>query len=239
MSLVASLPMYRFAHTAEAWDALWDAIAGALRVAGYDAPAKLTDPADLDAHWRAPNLLLSQTCALPYRQGLNTAAHILGSWDFGLKSCPAGMYNSALIRRQGEARPWRTLLGSGRVAVNARDSQSGYQVICDLAGAPGDREVLTGAHLASVNAVRQGTADICAVDAESWRLIVEAKGGALGVEVCHRSDPTPGLPLITAKGRNVAKLRDVLASAVKNADRTLLATLHIRGFVAAEDGTYF
>ena len=238
MSLVASLPMYRFDHTRDATDALWRQVARELQGAGIDAPAELSDPQDLDAHWRSPDLLLSQTCSMPYRQGLNAHVSVLGSWDLGLKACPAGAYNSVLIRRRRDARPWRELLGHARVAMNSRDSQSGYQVVCDLAGDPGDRAHVTGAHWASVKAVRNGEADICAVDAESWRLIVEAERGALGVEVCHRSDPTPGLPLITARGRDCATLRAALTAALSGADRTVLATLHIRGFIAAEDADY-
>ena len=238
MSLTASLPMYRFEHTAAAWDTFWRLVAGNLRKDGIAAPLHLVQPDDLLAHWTSPDLLLSQTCSMPYRQGLHTHVSVIGAWDLGLKDCPPGCYNSVLVRRKGAARPWRTLVETGRVAVNGTDSQSGWQALIDLTGRPPRDPLISGAHRASVAAVREGRADICAIDAESWRLIVEAEGGAQGVEVCHRTPPTPGLPLVTAKGRDPAPLRRAMEAGLAQADACLRATLHLHGLVRRRDADY-
>ena len=238
MSATASLPMYLFPHTREAWRALWSGIASELNSAGIAAPANLDEPDDLHAHWRDPGLVLSQSCAMPMRLGLHEAARVVGAWDFGLRGCPPGSYNSILLSRAGEARPWRELLEQGRIAVNATDSQSGYQVLADLAGCPPEDVLVTGSHHASVRTVRDGDADLCAVDAETWRLIVEAEGGVLGVEVCHRTPPTPGLPLIAARDRDPEPIARAIEAAVVTAERTVLATLHIHGFLRRSEADY-
>ena len=61
--MIASLAGYPATHSA--WDRLWDATRAGLGPHLSDAPTRLTWPVDFASHWRAPDLILSMTCALP------------------------------------------------------------------------------------------------------------------------------------------------------------------------------
>ena len=90
-------------------------------------------------------------------------------------------------------------------AFNSRDSQSGYNalraMIAPIAGGTPffADSVETGAHAASIEAVREGRADVCAVDCVTWALLARHRPRLRsGLEVLCRSEPVPGLPLVTA-----------------------------------------
>jgi hypothetical protein len=68
--VIAALPMYDRPETRAATDRFWELTRDALSLRGIDAPEALTrdrDPWDI---WQAPDLVLAQTCGLPYRSGL-------------------------------------------------------------------------------------------------------------------------------------------------------------------------
>ena len=65
--MIASLPMYDMPHLRGAHDRYWTAIRDAL---GY-GPDALTRGGDPWAEWQSPDLLLGQTCGLPYRARLH------------------------------------------------------------------------------------------------------------------------------------------------------------------------
>ena len=61
--MIATLPMYDRPETRAANDRFWDLIRSHLD----EAPEELSRD---DFHWLHPDLLLSQTCSLPYRTAL-------------------------------------------------------------------------------------------------------------------------------------------------------------------------
>ncbi|MFN3646541.1 MAG: hypothetical protein ACK4S2_08505, partial [Gemmobacter sp.] len=68
----ASLPMYDRPEVQAANDRLWAGIRDRLRAAGLAAPETLVRGRwPLWDHWTAPDLVLSQTCGLPYRSRLH------------------------------------------------------------------------------------------------------------------------------------------------------------------------
>ncbi|MEO0914797.1 MAG: PhnD/SsuA/transferrin family substrate-binding protein [Pseudomonadota bacterium] len=234
---VASLPMYLSGQSRGDWAALWSLARDALRAMEIDAPEALGEPDDLSAHWRAPDLLLSQTCAKPYRDGLRGRVQLLGAFDFGLEACPPGYYRSALVARAEDRRSLDPLLTSGRIAINGRDSQSGSVVLqrldADLRGA-----LVTGAHLRSIEAVAAGRADLAAIDANTWRHALRHEAPARGLRVCGWTKPTPGLPLITAPGQPADSIRAALGHAVAAMPGDLAARLGIVGWVALPEALY-
>ena len=72
----------------------------------------------------------------------------------------------------------------------------------------------TGSHRASVVAVAQGRADVCAIDCKSWQLAQRHEPSAAGVEVVGWTARRKGLPFITSRhtpAAVVAKLRSILS----------------------------
>ena len=93
--MIAALPMYDRPETASANDRLWALIHEALG----EGPKHLTREGDLWDIWTAPDLLLAQTCGLPYRARLHDRVTLVGTPDYGLPDLPAGYYQSVLIAR--------------------------------------------------------------------------------------------------------------------------------------------
>ncbi|WP_422826530.1 phosphate/phosphite/phosphonate ABC transporter substrate-binding protein [Thalassococcus sp. BH17M4-6] len=229
--------MYDRPETRAATAAFWQAIRRSLP--DRAAPAELGQPDDLMAHWRDPALVFSQTCGLPYRTRLHDRVRLLATPDYGLPGCPPGYYNSVLVMRTDDPRSrddWPDLT----LALNGYDSQSGWAAPFFQASALGlafGAHLVTGAHRASARAVYDGAADIAAIDAQTWRLMCRWDDWTAGLRVADRTEPTPGLPFITAAARDPARDPDLWQALddMAPADR---ATLGLRGVVAIPADRY-
>lgn len=230
----ASLPMYDRPEMRAETDRFWTLTRDALRDRGIAAPDALTrdfsSPWDL---WLSPDLLLSQTCGLPLRARLHDKVGLVATPDFALPGCAPGFYNSVLITRADHAEtPVETLL-RGRIAINEGLSQSGWGALCryasDLGHVPA-KPILSGGHALSARAVLDGRADLAAIDAQTWRLLLRHEPDLRALVERDRTAPTPALPLITAQGRDpeplIAALTEALA-ALPDDDRE---TLGLAGF---------
>ena len=206
MLLHASLPMYDLPEVRDSTDRLWAAIAKEMHDGGVQGvPDSLERPADLHDAWRRRGVLLSQSCGYPVATELRDALRVVATPHYAAPGCDGHCYSSVVVVRASSR---VTALGALRGAVcafNSRDSQSGYNAFRSLiapiaAGAPFFAETIaTGAHAASIEAVRSARADVCAVDCVTWALLARHRPAALtGLEVLCRSKPVPGLPLVTA-----------------------------------------
>ncbi len=204
--MIAALPMYEFARTAPALDAVWSFMAERLVAAGIDAPASLTRGRELQNLWRDPGLLFGQTCGYPYRHGLEPFVEILATPVFAFEGCEGATHCSFLVARRDDAR--RDLAGfrGARAAINARDSNTGMNLfraaVAKVAGgAPFFADVsVTGAHSASLAAVAEGKADLAAIDCVTFGLIArESPQRVAGVRVLARTPSSPALPFIASR----------------------------------------
>ncbi|WP_415920024.1 phosphate/phosphite/phosphonate ABC transporter substrate-binding protein [Tateyamaria sp. SN6-1] len=235
--MIAALGMYDMPHLHAAHDRYWTAIRAAL---GY-GPAALTRDMDPWDAWLSPDLVLAQTCGLPYRARLHGKVQLVCTPDYGLPGCPPGHYNSVLIRRRDDPRSLDALCTHGVMAFNDGLSQSGWAApLAHLTahGARPGRVVHTGAHLASVAAVRDGRADFAALDALTHILWAEHDPeAAQAVEVFDHTTPTPVLPYITSLDRDPEPIARAIADAIDTLPHQDRAALHLRGVVqiTAED----
>lgn len=241
--MIAALGMYDFPWLHAANDALWGAIAARLD----RAPPRLTRDRELAAIWSAPDLLLAQTCGYPLTHGIE--AQVVAVPIHDAPGCEGAWHRSALIvRRDDPAQTLSDCFGA-RAAVNAPDSNTGMNLLRATV-APYAREgrffgaiVQTGAHRRSLAAVIGRCADIAAIDAVTWALMQDRyRGLAARLRVLDWSEPSPGLPLITAASRTaheLAALRDALTGAI--ADPALAAAraaLRLRGFAMLARADY-
>ena len=246
----ASLPMYDLPEVRDDTDRLWAAIAEELRDGGVrGVPDSLERPADHHDAWRRPGLLLSQSCGYPVATELRDALRVVATPHYAAPGCDGNRYSSVVVVRASSR---ITTLGALRGAVcayNSRDSQSGYNAFRSLiapiaAGAPFFAEaVATGAHAASIDAVRDGRADVCAVDCVTWALLARHRSASLeGLEILCRSEPAPGLPLVTARDRTNAELETIRRALVRAFARPDLTdtrdALLIRGLSVSTLDTY-
>lgn len=239
---IAALPMYDLQPAAvQAW---WQGVAAALREEGIaGVPDTLQWPADLDAHWRDPALLLSQTCGHPLVTRLQGAVQVVGAMRYGAPGCEGIDYRSVLLAREGDAATLAQFAGR-TAAVNDLGSYSGCIALRKaVAAAGGDagffsRVQVTGSHRASIAALRAGTADIAAIDAVTHALIARHQPELLnGLRGIGFTAAAPGLPLITALGTSAADVQ-ALQRALQAACRApalaeLRRALLIEGFEPA------
>ena len=226
--MIASLPMYDRVETAEANDALWILIRAYLEAKGIAAPRHLERGPDPTEVWLDGDLLLSQTCGLPFRRHLSGRVTIVGTPDYGLASAPAGHYCSHLVARCDDSRTEFQQFDGATLAFNSRNSQSGWVAAMDHAMQAGIvfKNILrTGSHASSAVAVFEESADVAAIDVQSWRLIQKFDSISFGLKTVTCTRTTPGLPFITA----FPALRDVLFQALAKSLKDLpvkLASCH-------------
>jgi ABC-type phosphate/phosphonate transport system substrate-binding protein len=110
-------------------------------------------------------------------------------------------------------------------------SQSGHAALDAALGplAP-DRGLVTGSHRASIVAVATGAAEIAAIDAVSWRLAEAWEPEAARLRVLGWTRPTPGLPMITARGRDPGPIAGAVAEAIVALAPAHRAALGLAGF---------
>ncbi|MEM9855102.1 MAG: PhnD/SsuA/transferrin family substrate-binding protein, partial [Pseudomonadota bacterium] len=221
--MIASLPMYDPPHLRAVNDAFWSAIRAELP---FESPAELCRESDLWPVWESPGLVLSQTCGLPFRAHLHSKVHLILTPDYGLPECPPGYYNSTIITRIGMGD-----LTGARLAYNDTLSQSGWAAAQGHGFAP---HLDTGAHAASLSAVASGAADVAVVDSHTLRIL----GLPGGLETRGLTEPTPGLPFITARADWIAPLRAAIPAAFEKLPEDMRAALGIKGFVRIDAATY-
>ena len=208
--LTASLPMYDWPELRSATDALWAALA---RELGVSAP--LLRGGDHTAAWRDPALLLSQTCGYPFTHRYRGTLAYVATPHYACDGCADAEYSSFIFAR--DTLPLEALRGAC-AAVNAPDSMSGMLAL-KLVFAPLARDgrffgraIETGGHIASMIAVRDGRADVCAIDAICVALARRDRPDLLeGLVEIARSPRVPGLPFVTGRKGDPARLRAALA----------------------------
>lgn len=240
--MTASLPMYDRAETEAANDRLWSEIRARLRRIGIAAPEMLNrDLPERMPHWLSPDLVFSQTCGFPYRAKLFRHVTLIGTPDYGVEGCPPGYYRSVFVVRADDPRSTLQAFDGARFAYNDGLSQSGWaapQTHIEGLGLTLPATLCSGAHRLSARAVLEGRADLAALDAVTWRMLSRWEPEMAGLRVLALTEPTPGLPYITAKGNDAEAFFSVTAEAIaalSQADRDLLG---LRGLVRIAPETY-
>lgn len=240
--MIASLGMYDRPEIKAANDRLWSLIAANLKKTGIDAPGHLTrgERAYWDT-WLSPDLLLSQTCGLPFRAKLHDKVALVGTPDYAEEGCPPGYYASVIVVHETQASLSHSQIASGTLAFNDPMSQSGWAAVQSFLAQTGTqpRSLLqTGSHAASANAVLEGRADFAAIDAITWRLLSKHEPSLIDLRVIARTEPTPGLPLITAQGQNADLIFDAVDTAIGELAAEDRAELMLRGLVRIPADAY-
>ncbi len=221
----------------DANDRFWQAIRARL---GH-GPDALTRGRDFWHVWTAPDLLLSQTCGMPYRTRLADRVSLVGTPDYGLEGCAPGYYRSVLVVHADSDMATPGDLAGGTFAYNEAGSHSGWAApmsyFTGLGVDFGDR-VETGGHGASARAVAAGRADVAGIDALTWALLGEHDPVSERLRVIGYTDPTPGLPYITAPARDSATLADAVRDAIADLTPDTRAALHLAGLETIPASAY-
>lgn len=240
--MIASLGMYDFGGAMAANDRLWALIRTGLRGRGIAAPEALTrgEHAYWDA-WTAPDLILSQTCGYPFRARLHDKVTYVGTPDFGVEGCPPGYYRSVFVARSDDPRQTLADFNGARFAYNEALSQSGWaapQTHAAKLGISLPPQLQTGGHRLSAHALAEGKADLAALDAVTFALLQDSDPVVGRLKVVGLTDPTPGLPCITATGHDPQPIFDAVSEAIAALDPVDRGVLRLKGFVRLAEADY-
>lgn len=188
--------MYDWPETRRETDAFFHEFVTRMGLEGQINLMRPSDESNIATLWRAPNLLLGQTCWGPMNRGLARDVTVLAQPDYSTFDGGDGpFYRSAFVARA----PLKTK-AHRRFAYNARDSLSGYIAPnLDLEHGLEDTfgtMIETGAHRASIKAVADGQADIAAIDCRTWAMAQPHEPAAQNLAVVQWTQPRLGLPYI-------------------------------------------
>ncbi|MEL7180224.1 MAG: PhnD/SsuA/transferrin family substrate-binding protein [Pseudomonadota bacterium] len=239
--MIASLPMYARPSNRAAHDALWALIRDGLRDRGLAAPDSLDHDTSHMAGWARDDLVLSQICNLPYRARFKDQVTLIGAADYGLDGCAPGYYRSVFVMRADSAAQCPQEMAQDRFVCNEQLSQSGYgaaQLWADRHGFQFRLHAETGSHNASIAAVADSTADIAAIDAQTWLIETAENPLTAQLKVIGHTDQSPGLSFITCKGQDPKPHFDAIAEAINTLTPQDTTILGLKGIVALPQSAY-
>jgi len=224
--VLAALSMYDWPELRSETDRFWSALRDHLRASGLDAPDELERFRDAEDVWADGNLLITQTCGYPLVTGLCGPARLVATPCYNTDGCKGAAYSSWIITQRSSGMERIEDTFGGRVAINARHSQSGYSALRYVlaphyAGGPlYDQVVESGGHRNSLALVADGDADICSVDAVCWAYAARFDPAIVEkLQAIAQTPMTPGLPFITGSlqsDRTIEVLRDGLQKTLKS-----------------------
>lgn len=225
--MIAALPMYDFAPVRQATDAWWQGLANALRLQGIDdVPTKLTRER-AERAWRQPDLLFGQMCGYPLIRLHGARPRLIATPCYNAPGCDGPDYSSVIvIHADSRAESMEDLRGQ-IAAISGLDSHSGCHVlramVAPLASPGGKffgRQIITGSHAGSLEAIEAREADVAAIDAVTYGLIKRSMPDALGsFRVLGRTPRAPAPPYITSSTMpmdQVERIRDALVDALSD-----------------------
>ena len=187
---------------------------------------------DLTVLWRHPGLVFAQTCWGPMEFGLAPFVEVVGQPDYSsFEGGQGAFYSSTILMRREEDLAAVPASGDGRailpitrlrgrrLAYNGTDSMSGYLALERDLAALGERMTIfpetleTGGHRASIKAVAEGRADVCAVDCRSWDMAKRFEPAADTLAPVGWTARRKGLPYIASAslpGETIETVRAVI-----------------------------
>jgi ABC-type phosphate/phosphonate transport system substrate-binding protein len=190
--------------------------------------------------WQSSDLLLAQTCGLPYRSRLHDKVTLVGTPVYAIPDCPPGHYYSVIVAHKSAPSDIAEF-AKARLAYNEALSQSGWAAPTQHLAKLGLRPkalLETGAHVKSAQAVAEGRADIAGLDVVTWQLIERHDDFAKDLQVIARTEPTPVLPLITAQDRDPEPLFTAVEQAITTLDDGEKAALFLQAITRIPKADY-
>jgi ABC-type phosphate/phosphonate transport system substrate-binding protein len=245
-----SLPMYDLPCVANATDAWAAGLAKALAREGVDdAPESLTRGRSVAELWRAPDLLLSQTCGYPLITAFADDLSLLLTPVYRTEGCEGGSYRSFVVVHNDNAAESLEDLRGSRCAINGPTSQSGMNVLRrEIAPLARDSRffsevIVSGKHPQSVAMIAAGKADVAAIDCVTYGLMARHDPESVAeVRALAETRSAPSLPYVTRKDAVhdlQFRLNAALHNAAENSDLAAARDdLLIDGFAALSLSDY-
>jgi hypothetical protein len=227
---IVSLPMYDGLIPTSDTDLFWSLFC---KHSELETPPQLNRTISCRDAWTSgTNLMISQSCGYPVVKKYNDYVKLVGTPIYAAEGCSGPHYSSAIIASSNTKSLYDILTtGSVTIAINSFDSFSGWLLLLSaiadcMSGTDIDMQhiiskiIVTGAHVQSMAAVRDGIADIAAIDCVTLALTKKhCSHLAEGLYTIGWSQPAPALPYIThidASHDFVQSLRSALKNALSD-----------------------
>ena len=171
--------------------------------------------------WTQPDLILGQTCGVPYRKFLYNKVNLIGTPNFGIIDCPTSYYSSVFITNIQDNRSDLIEFKNSVFAYNMENYQSGLAAASDHTQKIGfwfSNHVITDGHTESSKIVANGQAAIACLVSISWRLLQRYSPISEKLKVIAETKPSPYFPYISATRYNSETHFYAIERAIKNLD---------------------
>lgn len=248
--MIASLPMYDWPEVRSATDDWWRGLTRAFQKEGLeDVPADLLRGGHESRGWDDANLLFSQTCGYPYTHGGSETLRLVATPCYQLIGCEGPNYRSFILCRDDDDKRDLSDFRETRAALNNIGSQSGYSALRAVIAPLANKEpffsdvLISGGHRHSMDMIRKGEADLCAVDPVCYALAKAYAPELMDrLKIIDESPAAPGLPYVTARATpdaHLQRLRGGLFAALADPDLSATRdTLFIDGAEVLTDADY-
>ena len=199
-----SMPMYDLPETRELLEAFWQRLRWHLQREGLsDLPSRVSHAAVFDL-WNDPGLLLSQCCGLDLLERYANRLLPLATPHYGAPGCEGSDYSSVVVVADHVLVDDVLDMAGAVCVINGRDSHSGMNSLRALV-APRNRAgqffsavKLSGGHVASIDMLRRGEADVTAIDCVTYALLESYRPSALaGTRRLGLTYFAPAVPYVT------------------------------------------
>jgi len=216
------ISMYDMPERRPAIEDWWAGLTRHWQAAGLrDIPASAHMPdSDLYELWQAPDLFIAQTCGFPLTHRLKDRVTLVATPVHAVDGCAGGSYHSVIVARSDSDVHSLDDVAGKVAAINGYDSQSGWNALRhSLIGKGAPARILeTGGHRKSVAAVREGRADVAAIDCVTYAGLQQLVPQEVApLRIVARSASAPALPYITRRAivpADLEKLRAGLRAAM-------------------------
>ena len=237
--------MYAFnTQLQRAWDTIFDGLYQHLP-APYNRKYKILFE-DQPGSLRQPDVLIGQTCGYPYVMQWQPTHELVTVPAFNIAGCEGIQYSSWFICRKNSLFQSLSDFKSSVAVLNSHDSNSGMNVLRSAiskiadGGSFFERVLVSDSHLASIDYVVNGKADLASIDAVTWHFAIqEGLFNPDSIRIIGQSQKTAGLPFIIKRSIDLDSelIRSALNISLQNCPIEIRDFIRIDSFekVSPED----
>ena len=243
--------MYDFPEVQNSTEKLLVALVDALESCNETAHVQTPDSsvhAELMKMWRSKDMVLSQSCGLPFMEELHQFVNVIGTPLWTDVSDVRGWYRTVIVVPESLGITSIDQADGLRPVVNNTQSLSGWCSLgVALANATNDSVVVTpfvqsGGHAASLQMLQDKDANIASIDSVTFRLLSRHRPELVNnVRVIGHGPLVPATPIIVSKSSTVDadELYRVVSGVFGRSElQAALGNIGICGFVRLANSDY-
>ena len=243
--------MYDFPEVQDSTEKLLAALVEALESCNETAHVQTPDSsvhAELMKMWRSNDMVLSQSCGLPFMEELHQFVNVIGTPLWTDVSDERGRYQTVIVVREALGISSIAEVQGMRPVVSNTQSLSGWcslgVAIAEVTNDPSFVRpfVQSGGHARSLQMLQDNNADFASIDAATFRLLKRHRPKLTnGLRTIGHGPVVPATPIIVSKSSTVDadELYRVVSGVFGRSDlQSALAEIGINGFVRLANSDY-